>query len=96
MPTKFDHHGWWAGNHRKSSDWRGSVQSQSATQFFFGRKQIEIISRKLPESTKTYLKRHNECLNDELKLNAKTLALTQAFKSNAAAAPAAEILHFHI
>jgi hypothetical protein len=39
----------------------------------------DLCSRKLPESTKAYLKRHS----DELKLNAKTLALTQAFKSNA-------------
>jgi hypothetical protein len=57
----------------------GRVLHRKHRDVLFGRKQIEIISRKLPESTKTYLKRHN----DELKLNARTLALTQAFKSNA-------------
>ena len=57
----------------------GRILHRKHRDVLFGRKQIEIISKKLPESTKTYLKRHN----DELKLNAKTLALTQAFKSNA-------------
>ena len=41
----------------------------------FGRKNIEIISKSLPDSYKTYLKRHN----DELRLNAKKVQLTQAF-----------------
>ena len=57
----------------------GRILHRKHRDVLFGRKQIEIISRKLPDSTKTYLKRHN----DQLKLNAKTLALTQAFKSNA-------------
>ena len=57
----------------------GRILHRKHRDVLFGRKQIEIISRKLPDSTKAYLKRHN----DQLKLNAKTLALTQAFKSNA-------------
>ena len=38
---------------------------------------MEIISKKLPESYKMYLTRHN----DEVKLNAQKLKLAQAFKS---------------
>jgi len=44
----------------------------------FGRKNLEFISRKLPESNKTYLKRHN----DELLLNAKTMQLRHAFEKS--------------
>ena len=42
----------------------------------FGRKDLQILSRKLPESAKNYLKRHN----DELELNAMKLKVQQQFK----------------
>jgi hypothetical protein len=43
-----------------------------------GKRAIEIIANKLPDSCKMYLTMHNGTLNDELKKNAQAIRLARA------------------
>ena len=56
----------------------GKVLHKRHREVGFGRQEMQVVSRKLPESNKVYARRHN----DELALNAKALRLAQAFKKH--------------
>jgi len=56
----------------------GKILHKRHREVGFGRQEMQIVSRKLPESNKVYARRHN----DELALNAKALRLAQAFKTH--------------